>query len=267
LRIDGPAPLLLAALLLLALDSCSDVVLHWLLVAWPIFVAQTLGLVVQFVAIVVLGTRRAGSGVDGPSTAIWAAVLLTVLNSLFAELVAVSDDDSYYGVLVRRLVARDFRSPGTKAGAARSPDRRAEPSGPQPVDRAGRVPVLGRLMRDGDATLHPWIAMLPPTTPGQSGGHPARSQRRHRRLSLVREGRRQADGGQPSRRRRRDRPSRQRRRGFLADDGASIGNLVTGDAPRSYLTMATIARARRRTTIGACAASSSPPSTTSACWC
>jgi hypothetical protein len=29
-------------------------------------------------------------------------------------------------------------------------------------------------------------------------------------------------------------------RGLLADDGAGIGNLVTGDAPRSYLTMATI---------------------------
>jgi hypothetical protein len=28
--------------------------------------------------------------------------------------------------------------------------------------------------------------------------------------------------------------------GLLADDGAGIGNLVTGDAPRSYLTMATI---------------------------
>ncbi len=36
---------------------------------------------------------------------------LTVLNSLFAELVAVSDDDSYYSVLVRRLVAREFRRP------------------------------------------------------------------------------------------------------------------------------------------------------------
>ena len=32
--------------------------------------------------------------------------------------------------------------------------------------------------------------------------------------------------------------------GLLADDGASVGNLVTGDAPRSYLTMATIARGR-----------------------
>ena len=32
--------------------------------------------------------------------------------------------------------------------------------------------------------------------------------------------------------------------GLLADDGASIGNLVTGDAPRSYVTMATVTEER-----------------------
>jgi hypothetical protein len=31
-------------------------------------------------------------------------------------------------------------------------------------------------------------------------------------------------------------------RGLLAEDGASIGNLLSGDAPRSYLTMATVGR-------------------------
>ena len=106
--------------------------------------------------------------------------------------------------------------------------------------RAGRVPVLGRLVRDGEATLHPWIAMLPPTTPASQAGilhgnndgiagfrwyekatssllvanHPEDAAEIVRRIS---------DGA-----------------GLLSDDGASIGNLVTGDAPRSYLTMATI---------------------------
>ena len=95
-------------------------------------------------------------------------------------------------------------------------------------------------MRDGEATLHPWVAMLPPTTPASQAGilhgnndgiagfrwyekatgrllvanHPEDAAEIVRRIS---------DG-----------------RGLLADDGAGIGNLVTGDAPRSYLTMATI---------------------------
>jgi uncharacterized membrane protein YvlD (DUF360 family) len=242
LKIDGPVALLLAGLFLLALDSSSAVILHGLLVGLPIFVAQILGLAVQFVAILALGRVVPGIRVDGDATAAWGAFLLTMLNSLLAELVAVSDDDSYYSVLVRRLVARNFR--------------RAKESQPgmlvvqidglslpvlQHAIRAGRVPVLGQLVRGGEAALHPWIALLPPTTPASQAGilhgrndgiagfrwyekasarlmvanHPEDAAEIVRRIS---------DGA-----------------GLLADDGASIGNLVTGDAPRSYLTMATIA--------------------------
>jgi uncharacterized membrane protein YvlD (DUF360 family) len=239
--VDGLGSLALAGLFLLALDSALAVVLHGLLVRWPIFVAQALGLAAQVAAIMVLGQVLPGVHVGDPAAAAWGAVLLTVLNSLFAELVAVSDDDSYYSVLVRRLVAREF-------GRPRDPipgllviqvDGLSLPVLHEAI-RAGRAPVLGRLVRSGEARLHPWLAMLPPTTPASQGGilhgnndgiagfrwyekttarllvanHPEDAAEIVRRIS---------DG-----------------KGLLADDGASIGNLVTGDAPRSYLTMATI---------------------------
>jgi len=111
LQVDGLAPLMLAGLILLALDSTLAVVLHGLLVGLPIFVAQALGLAAQFGGIVVLGRVLPGVHVGDTAAAVWGALLLAVLNSLFAELVAVSDDDSYYSVLVRRLVAREFRHP------------------------------------------------------------------------------------------------------------------------------------------------------------
>ena len=241
LRIDGPGPLLLAGLLLLALDASSALVLHWLLVAWPLLIPQTLGLAVQIVAVIVLGRVVPGVAVDSTATAVWGAVLLTVLNSLFAELVAVSDDDSYYSALVRRLVAGNFRratepNPGLLVVQI---DGLSLPILHQAL-RAGRVPILDWLMRDGEATLHAWIPMLPSTTPASQAGilhgrndgipgfrwyekvsarmlvanHPDDAAEIVRRIS---------DGA-----------------GLLADDGASIGNLMTGDAPRSYLTMATI---------------------------
>jgi uncharacterized membrane protein YvlD (DUF360 family) len=243
LHIDGLAPLMVSGLLLLTLDSATAVVLHWLLVASPILVAQLLGLVVQFAAIVVLGRVVPGVGVDGPTTAICGAVLLTALNSLLAELVAVSDDDSYYGVLVRRLVARDFgRARASHPGLlVVQIDGLSLPVLHQAI-RAGRVPVLGRLVRDGEATLHPWTALLPSTTPasqagilhGRNDGIPGFRwyEKASARLLVANHPddtaeivRRISDGT-----------------GLLADDGASIGNLVTGDAPRSYLTMATITR-------------------------
>jgi uncharacterized membrane protein YvlD (DUF360 family) len=241
LQIDGLAPLVLAALLLLAIDSTTAVVLHWLLVGWALFIAQLLGLVVQFVAIVGLGRVLPGIHVGDPTAALWGALLLTVLNSFFAELVAVSDDDSYYSVLVRKLVAREFHSPKEPIPGLLviQIDGLSLPVLREAI-RASRVPILGRLVRDGKATLHPWVAMLPPTTPASQGGilhgnndgiagfrwyekatarllvanHPEDAAEMVRRIS---------DG-----------------KGLLADDGASIGNLMTGDAPRSYLTMATI---------------------------
>jgi uncharacterized membrane protein YvlD (DUF360 family) len=241
LNVDGLGTLLLAGLLLLALDSSLAVVLHGLLVGWSIFVAQVLGLTVQLAAIIVLGQVLPGVHVGDTAAAVWGAVLLTVLNSLFAELVAVSDDDSYYSVLVRRLAARDFRrAPEPVPGLlVVQVDGLSLPVLREAI-RAGRAPVLGKLVRDGEATLHPWIAMLPPTTPASQAGilhgnndgiagfrwyekatarllvanHPEDAAEIVRRIS---------DGA-----------------GLLADDGAGIGNLVTGDAPRSYLTMATI---------------------------
>jgi uncharacterized membrane protein YvlD (DUF360 family) len=239
--VDGLAQLALAGLLLLALDSALAVVLHGLLVRWPILVAQLLGLVAQTAAIMVLGQVLPGVHVGDPAAAIGGAVLLTVLNSLFAELVAVSDDDSYYSVLVRRLVAREFGRPTEPVPGLLvvQVDGLSLPV-LQGAIRSGRAPVLGRLVRSGEATLHPWSALLPPTTPASQAGilhgnnddiagfrwyeketgrllvanHPEDATEIVRRVS---------DGN-----------------GLLADDGAGIGNLVTGDAPRTYLTMATI---------------------------
>ena len=268
ISIDGIGALLLAGLLLMALDSVSAVVLHLVLVAWPIAVAQVLGLAVQFGAIVLLGRVVPGVRVDGTTTPLWGALLLTALNSLFAELVAVSDDDSYYSILVRRLVARDHgrakeADPGLLVvqidGLGLPILRHAM--------RAGRMPVLDRLVRDGEATLHAWTTTLPSTTPasqagilhGRNDGIPGFRwyEKASARLLVANHPedaaeivRRISDGT-----------------GLLADDGASIGNLVTGDAPRSYLTMATIAADSRGERNGACGVSLSPRSTTSGCWC
>jgi hypothetical protein len=241
LSIDGPGTLLLTALLLLALDGSSDILLHLLFAARPILVAQAVGLAAQFAAIIVLNWVVPGVRVVDTSTAIWGAVLLTTLNSLFAEVVSVSDDDSYYSVLVRRLAVRDFRNarqriPGLLVVQI---DGLSLPVLHQTI-QAGRAPVLGRLIRSGEATLHPWVALLPPTTPAsQAGILHGRSdgiagfrwyEKADARLFVANHPddaaeivRRISDGT-----------------GLLADDGASVGNLVTGDAPRSYLTMATI---------------------------
>jgi uncharacterized membrane protein YvlD (DUF360 family) len=241
LRIDGLGALLLAGFVLVTLDSLLAVTLHGLLVGLPILVPQVLGIAAQYGTIVLLGRLLPGVTVEGTATAVWAALLVTILNSLFAELVAVSDDDSYYSVLVRRLVARDFGRPAdtTPGLLVVQVDGLSLPV-LQGAIRAGRVPALARLVRSGAASLHPWSAALPPTTPASQAGilhgnndgiagfrwyekATGRLLVANRPADATEMVRRVSDG-----------------RGLLADDGAGIGNLVTGDAPRTYLTMATI---------------------------
>ena len=106
--------------------------------------------------------------------------------------------------------------------------------------RAGRMPGLDRMVRHGEATLDPWYALLPPVTPVSQAGilHGNNDEmpgfrwfeKRSKALIVANT----PDGASEILRRRSD------GRGLLADDGASIGNLVTGDAARTYLTMATI---------------------------
>ena len=108
--------------------------------------------------------------------------------------------------------------------------------------RAGRVPYLASLLRSRQARLTPWEALLPSQTSasqagilhGRNDGIPAfrwyekdagRLMVSNRPDDAAEIERRVSDG-----------------RGLLAPDGASIGNLLSGDAARVYLTMSRLRR-------------------------
>jgi len=105
---------------------------------------------------------------------------------------------------------------------------------------AGRLPVLGRLVREGRLEVGGWQPLLPPCTPasqagillGRNDGIPGFRwfEKDARRLMVANHPpdaaeieRRLSDG-----------------RGLLAEAGVSIGNLLAGDSAFSHLTMATI---------------------------
>jgi hypothetical protein len=107
--------------------------------------------------------------------------------------------------------------------------------------RAGRMPVLARLIEDGRLEIGSWTPLLPPCTPASQAGilHGANDgipgfrwyEKDDRRLIVANHAgdaaeidARISDGD-----------------GLLVDDGVSIGNLLGGDSSFSHLTMATIA--------------------------
>ena len=109
--------------------------------------------------------------------------------------------------------------------------------------RAGTLPTLSRWIRSGTHRMVEWRPKLPATTPasqmgilhGTIEGIPAfRWVDRADRQGVRRQ--------PPGRRRRRSRRMHSDGLGLLADDGVSVSNLFTGDAPTAYATMSAVGR-------------------------
>lgn len=183
------------------------------------------------------GIHLTGTGAD-----VVLSIVLTLLNAVLSELVGTSDDDAYYGTLVRQLVARnrhnlpDKQAPGMLVVQI---DGLSRPVLDQAL-RSGRAPAIDRLVVGGESVLRSWVVMLPSVTPasqagilhGRNDGIPGFRwyEKASGRLFVANHPRdaaeilaRLSDGT-----------------GLLAEGGTGIGNLMTGDADRSYLTMATI---------------------------
>lgn len=241
LTLDGPRALLPAALLLTVLNALARPALLLVLSPLPAIAVPLAGLVVEVPIVIAIGAVVPGVGVGSLDAAIRDAVMLTVLNAILAEILRASDDDSYHGTQVRRLAARHFGKsrPAMPGLLMIQIDGLSLPVLENQM-RAGRMPTLARLVQSGESRLEPWFALLPPVTPVSQAGilHGNNDdmpgfrwfEKRSKTLLVANT----PEGASEIVRRRSD------GRGLLADDGASIGNLVTGDAARSYLTMATI---------------------------
>jgi uncharacterized membrane protein YvlD (DUF360 family) len=179
--------------------------------------------------------------VERPADALVGSVLFSIVNALVTAVFWTGDDNSFFGTLVRQLEAR-----------RRASDVNAEPgvvliqidglarSLLEGHFRAGRTPNLARWVRSGDMTLDRWEPLLPTQTSasqagilhGNNDGIPAFrwwDKKTHRLMVSnhpkdAREIMRRVSNGD----------------GLLAKGGASIGNLLSGDAPRSFLTAATL---------------------------
>jgi uncharacterized membrane protein YvlD (DUF360 family) len=179
--------------------------------------------------------------VAGILTALVASFLFAGIQSILSAILAVDEDESFYGVLVAQL-ARN------QAGVVHSDqpgvvivqiDGLAHPILAHQI-RAGRVNFISRWIRSGEMKLDSWVALLPSQTSASQAGilHGNNSFIPAFRWWEKSQGRmlvsnhpedaaeivRRASNGE----------------GLLSNDGASVGNLVSGDAVRSYVTMATI---------------------------
>jgi uncharacterized membrane protein YvlD (DUF360 family) len=182
-----------------------------------------------------------GVHVDGFWPAFWAAWLGAALMTAGSWLVTAGQP----GVATRHLlrVNRHFRRsvpPDTTPGVIMIQiDGLSAPLARWAVE-AGNLPTLGRWLRSGSHLLTEWHARLPATTPASQAGllHGASDRVPAFRWYEKPTGRlvvtnRPADSALVESR-------CSDGRGLLADGGVSVGNVFSGDAPTSLLTMSTV---------------------------
>jgi uncharacterized membrane protein YvlD (DUF360 family) len=181
-----------------------------------------------------------GFEITGATDAFIASWVFAIISSLASWLLSLDSDESYYAMLVRRLISRreDVVQSDEPGLVVIQIDGLAHAVLLAQV-RAGRVPVISRWLRRDGMSLAPWATLLPSQTSASQAGilfgtnddipafrwwnkneqrlfvsnHVADAERLEERLSAN--------------------------PGLLENGGASIGNLLSGGAVRSYLTLAT----------------------------
>jgi len=241
LTVDSVGAVVVAVIVLGLLNWLIRPLIVGLGAAVSVVLLAILSVAFQVVVFLALNALVPGIHVEGVIGALVASIAFAAANMVLATIFMPDQLESYYGVLIRRL-------------AAQRPDRIVTDQPgvlvvqidglPHPVlqgqIRAGRVPTISRWIRSGSHRLDRWTSLVPSTTPaGQAGilhgnndgivnfrwyerdtgqilvaNHPADAAQILTRIS----------NGQ----------------GLLSNDGASVGNLFTGDAARCYLTMATL---------------------------
>jgi uncharacterized membrane protein YvlD (DUF360 family) len=177
-------------------------------------------------------------------SAFWASWIVAGIGTAAGWLGSAGTDDTFTSSLLRRRVPRQPVADPEVDGIVF-----VQLDGvPFPVLRwaiqAGAVPTLRRWVTSGDYVLREWTPQLPCTTPasqlgilhGTVAGIPA-FRWYDRELGRVLIANRHPDAAVIEQR-------ASTGDGLLADDGLALGNLFTGDAPRSMLTMSSLGAAR-----------------------
>jgi len=233
--------LLVGAIVLAILNALVRPVFLALFAGISVIAVAVFTIAFQVISFLVLPVFVKDLVVSGILAALVASFGYAIVNTILVSVFSITDDDSYWATLLQQLATRrgDAIQTDQPGLVVVQIDGLPEPVLVRQV-RAGRVPHLASWIRSGRYRLDGWEALLPPTTPasqagilhGNNDGIPAfrwyekdagrLMVANHPDDALVVAGR--ISNGE----------------GLLSNNGASVGNLFSGDAARSYITMATI---------------------------
>ena len=240
LTVDRVIDAVVAVILIALFNALVRPVVLALAAPVSLILVAILVLVLQIVAFLVVAQFAPGVHVDGFGTALIASFVYAIINTVLTAILGIDSGDSYYGLLVQRLLVKRSTGQSDSPGLViHQINGLAHPILAARM-RAGSVNNLASWVRSGTHKLSRWEAILPSMTSasqagilhGNNDGIPAfRWYERDRNHLMASSNPTDAtlivsriSNGE----------------GLLSNNGASICNLMTGDATRSYLTTASI---------------------------
>ncbi len=230
----------IAVVLMTLFNSLVRPVLLMFVAGRSLVLLGVLVLVLQVVTFLVIAPLARGVNVDGFLSALIGSFVYAAINTALTSILGVDRGGSYFGLLVSNLMAHRQVERTDKPGLVIIQiDGLAHPILAGRM-RAGSVNTLAGWVRAGTHKLSRWEAILPSMTSasqagilhGNNDGIPAfRWFERDRQKLMVSSS--PVDAGEIVRR-------VSNGEGLLSNNGASICNLVTGDATRAYFTTAAI---------------------------
>ena len=233
--------LLLAAIVLGVLNVLVRPLFLALFAGVSVIAVVIATLVFQVASFLVVSFVVKDLNVSGILSALVASLIYGTVNTILVAIFSITSDDSYFAILMQQVSAQreDVVRTDKPGLVVVQIDGLAQPILARQV-RAGRVPHLSNWLRSGRYRLSGWEALLPPTTPASQAGilhgnndgipafrwyekGPGRVMVANHPDDAMEVATRISNG-----------------EGLCSNDGASVGNLFSGDAVRSYITMATI---------------------------
>jgi uncharacterized membrane protein YvlD (DUF360 family) len=236
IEVGRPLDAAVSVILMAAFNALVRPVLLAFVAPRSLVLTGILVIVLQVVAFYVIAPIPAGVVINGALAGIIGSFIYAAINTALTAILGVDRDGSFYGLLVQRLLAKRGVAASDRPGVVIIQiDGLAHPILAGRV-RAGSVNTMASWIRAGSHTLSRWEALLPSMTSasqagilhGTNDGIPAfRWYERDRQKLMVSSN--PDDAAEIVRR-------LSNGEGLLSNDGASICNLMTGDATRAYIT-------------------------------
>jgi uncharacterized membrane protein YvlD (DUF360 family) len=245
MRVDTVETALVAAAVIGLLNALLWPLLSYVLLPFAVLTLGLLALVLNGAIIWLAGQFVDGFHVDNLWTAMLAALGLTAINTIVSALLTIDDDNSWNRNVVRRRMKRRFERRAESAGTDAPGvlfleiDGLAKPVLERAI-REGYAPTLGRWVKDGSHLLVGWETDLSSQTSASQAGILHGSNDNIPAFRWYDRARKQIISSSSPDDVARLEQQHSDGNGLLSEDGASRGNLFSGDAPSVMNTASTI---------------------------